>query len=371
MHPLAPLRNQRTKSRKKNGDRSNRKEEDGSGNRMEMKRNWPEPIPHHRHPPNPTSPSPALTSHDSNSRAQLKNTHAISWCSSHSGKGRCSEGLFISLLPNGGREYHNVSGLDSFVFHEPVPTPCEHEALAALPVTVPELPRPHCLIVKHELHVIGGAVVLRRRVESSGEEFERVFLRDDQPVQFPDVARSQFFLEELFENRTGFVAGSGGDSDRLAGQGEGFAVVGEFGDVGAVFDHLEDLFGGELGLERGLLEGDGGPGEVTVGFAAPEANGGAVVSRRRVLLRLEGAQPYSLVVCVNLGPPVAALLPHHAFEPRRADDDGGRRVRPLPLLTAVLLRRAAGIGGFHCRHLHAGSYQQEAILHARIEFNLF
>nr|GME14224.1 hypothetical protein AXF42_Ash009526 [Ipomoea batatas] len=312
-----------------------------------------------------------MTSHDSNSRAQLKNTHAISWCSSHSGKGRCSEGLFISLLPNGGREYHNVSGLDSFVFHEPVPTPCEHEALAALPVTVPELPRPHCLIVKHELHVIGGAVVLRRRVESSGEEFERVFLRDDQPVQFPDVARSQFFLEELFENRTGFVAGSGGDSDRLAGQGEGFAVVGEFGDVGAVFDHLEDLFGGELGLERGLLEGDGGPGEVTVGFAAPEANGGAVVSRRRVLLRLEGAQPYSLVVCVNLGPPVAALLPHHAFEPRRADDDGGRRVRPLPLLTAVLLRRAAGIGGFHCRHLHAGSYQQEAILHARIEFNLF
>nr|GMD70196.1 uncharacterized protein LOC109151194 [Ipomoea batatas] len=51
---------QRTKSRKKNGDRSNRKEEDGSGNRMEMKRNWPEPIPRHRHPPNPASPSPAV-----------------------------------------------------------------------------------------------------------------------------------------------------------------------------------------------------------------------------------------------------------------------------------------------------------------------
>lgn len=85
----------------------------------------------------------------------------------------------------------DVSGIEFLLFHKPAPPFCHHVALTAVPVGVSEppwLPASVLEIEQKSFFVRGG---IEREVLLG------VLLRDDKPIQLPDIARGYYLIEHV------------------------------------------------------------------------------------------------------------------------------------------------------------------------------
>ena len=89
-------------------------------------------------------------------------------------------------------EAHDVTGVEALLLHVPAPALCEHVALAAGPVRVPEPPRLAGLVLEGQQQALLAALAAAK-----GEIPLRVLLGDHQPVELAHVAGRQRLLEQV------------------------------------------------------------------------------------------------------------------------------------------------------------------------------
>jgi hypothetical protein len=95
-------------------------------------------------------------------------------------------------------EAHDVTGIEALLFHVPAPALCEHVALAAGPVRVPEPPRLAGLVLEGKQQALLAAIAAADPTGAAkGEIPLRVLLGDHQPVELAHVAGRERLLEQV------------------------------------------------------------------------------------------------------------------------------------------------------------------------------